>query len=157
VETRSNKEMVTRYKLLLAALFIGIIFSSINLPVMADIETPDGLVETSLIKLIVNPDKYDGKRVAAVGCIVDEFEGTHLYITKDDADYRIFENSIWIDIPASQGKSTAIQKVKRGYVYVEGTFRKALSHKPGFGKGHMGMSQGEITEITTIRKEVKAK
>jgi hypothetical protein len=146
-----------RCRSLLSLLFIGIMILSINQPVGADIETYDGFIETSLIKLIVNPDKYDGKRVRVVGFIRNEFEDTTLFITKDDADYLIEENGIWIRIPSSQAKSDSIENVKRGYVRVEGTFRKALSSKPGLGRGHMGMFQGEITEITTLRKEVKVK
>lgn len=136
-------------------ILIGVISLSIGQSVKADIEIGNGLIKTSLIKLIVNPEKYDGKRVAFVGWLRNGAEDTMVFISKDDADYRIEENGLWIDIPSSAGKSETIEPVRKGCVYVEGTFRKARSSRPGFGRGHMGMCQGVITDVTTLKKEKK--
>jgi hypothetical protein len=105
-----------------------------------------------LVRLIANPEKYDGQRVVVHGYARMDFEGTALYMTKDDADYEFTENSIWIGELAKGADHGLIEKRKPGFVCIEGTFQMA---KGKTGKGMWGMWSAEIRDITALVKCAK--
>jgi len=55
-----------------------------------------GFITDSIISIIANPERYDGKNVRVHGYLHLEFEDFALYLSKDDADYLRTENSLGI-------------------------------------------------------------
>jgi hypothetical protein len=50
----------------------------------------------SLVQLIANPKKYDGKVIEVIGFLSLEFEGRALYLHKDDYEYFNLKNGVSI-------------------------------------------------------------
>jgi len=94
----------------------------------------------SIINLISSPEKYYGKRVNVSGYLSTEFEGTAIYLSREDFENQIYKNSIFLLI----GKSSDYQIYHKEFVTLEGTFIK--------GNGHMGLFAGMIKDIDYMRK-----
>lgn len=97
-------------------------------------------VDVSIIQLIATPEKYQGKRVRILAFLRVEFEGSAVYLHKEDYEQAIHRNGLWIDLPRgiSSGKGLTNQ-----YVLVEGVF-------DGKQNGHMGLWSGTITDVTRL-------
>src|SRR5712672_531016 len=92
----------------------------------------------SLIQLISNPDKYDGKVVRLEGFLRIEFEGNALYLHQEDDDHMLTKNAIWVDVnPDIMKRRTTLNKK---YVFLEGTF-DAKNHE------HMGLFSGSLHKV----------
>ena len=103
----------------------------------------------SLIKLIANPEQFDGKKIRVIGYCHLEFEGNGLYLNKEDFDYSINKNSIWIEIPVKHPESdSSFSKFSNQYVLMEGTFD---SHN----HGHNDSGSGSIKDITPLELRTK--
>jgi hypothetical protein len=76
--------------------------------------------QVSLIQLIANPDKYDGRRVNVIGYLRLEAEGNILYLDIDDWRNAVSENGIWIDVNGDINANRA--HLDRKYVQLLGTF-----------------------------------
>lgn len=100
-------------------------------------------LEVSIIELIANPVKYDGKQVQIIGFLRLEFEGDAIYLHREDFEHAIDKNGIWIDRPRDLS-AKQIAEVNNKYVLCEGTF-KAANH------GHMGMFSGSLTQLTGLQ------
>jgi hypothetical protein len=92
----------------------------------------------SLIQLISNPDKYDGKVVRLEGFLRIEFEGNALYLHQEDDDHMLTKNAIWVD--ASPDMTKRRNDLNKKYVLLEGTF-DAKNH------GHMGLFSGSLHKV----------
>jgi hypothetical protein len=89
----------------------------------------------SLMQLISNPEHWDGKPVSVIGYLRLEFEGSALYLHKEDWDHGLTSNAIWVNIPADKyGKLCTADK---RYMLIEGTF-------DGRRQGHMSLFSGEF-------------
>ncbi|HEX6864270.1 MAG TPA: hypothetical protein VF414_15680 [Thermoanaerobaculia bacterium] len=100
------------------------------------------VAHVSLIQLIASPDLHDGKRVAAIGYLRLDFEGTALYIHEIDYRKLIIQNAVWLSLgpaPISEER----QRLNGRYVLVEGRFSTKQ-------RGHFGLFPGSLTEITNI-------
>ena len=106
--------------------------------------------EVSLVQLLSQPETYEGKFVRVEGFIRLEFEGNGIYLSRDDANYLIAKNSLWVEFdqnlwtdPAN-GKRIDIDKMFNGkFVLIEGIFDKN-------NKGHMGLFSGAIKKISRV-------
>jgi hypothetical protein len=98
-------------------------------------------VDVSLINLIVNPDKYNGKHVSVVGYLNLEFEGDALYLHKEDYLASIAKNSVWVHI--NQFKLKQSGKCNKHYVIINAVFDAGDT-------GHMGMFGGALKDITRL-------
>jgi hypothetical protein len=98
--------------------------------------------QVSIIALIANPDKYDGKQVQIIGFLRLEFEGDAIYIHQQDFEHAISKNGIWIDRPRDISPKQ-IAEVNNKYVLCQGTF-KAANH------GHMRIFSGALTQLTGL-------
>lgn len=99
----------------------------------------------SLIQLIGDPSKYDGKMLKVEGVVNVGFENNGLYISKEHWKNHLCSFAIWIDLNAEFAKS---RKWMNGrYVSLEGTFHAKE-------RGHMGLYMGTLSEITgfTLRE-----
>ena len=100
------------------------------------------LQDVSIIKLLANPTKYDGKRVRIIGFLRLEFEGNAIYLHQEDFEHAISKNAIWIDLPVDLSKKQTAE-VNNKYVICQGIFRSG-------DHGHMGMFSGSLTNITRL-------
>ncbi len=95
-------------------------------------------VSVSLVTLIANPDRYEGKIVRVIGFVQLEFEGNAIYLHEEDFRRAITENALWLDTPKNfRGYESG------SYAIIEGTFT-SKQH------GHMGMFSGEIMNVTRL-------
>jgi len=92
----------------------------------------------TLVQLIANPERFDGKLVRVVGFLRLEFEGNVLYLHREDYDHAIVGNGIWVDVtPEIIEHKEALQM---HYVLLVGIFDSK-------DRGHMGMWSGSLTRI----------
>lgn len=78
----------------------------------------------SMIQLVANPEKYDGKSVILKGYFIMAFEENVLYFSKQDYDYSISKNGIWIAVNKEFMNSHNIDPPYNGYIAIEGVFHK---------------------------------
>ena len=97
----------------------------------------------SLVKLIVNPEKYDGKRIQVIGYLHLEFEGQAIYLHEEDFKHSISENSFWVNFSSKLTKKQNPTKFNDKYVIVIGTFKAKE-------KGHMAMFGGTLDNIVRL-------
>ncbi|QDU20245.1 hypothetical protein [Urbifossiella limnaea] len=104
---------------------------------------PDRLVDVSLIRLIANPDAFDGKRVRVHGFVRVEHEGTSVYLHREDYVRALSRNGLWLaasDVAVPGSREAA---VNNRYALIEGRFSAKMT-------GHRGMWSGAIQDITRM-------
>ena len=94
--------------------------------------------DVSLIQLIANPEKYQGKFVRVIGYVHLEFEGNAIYLHQEDYTRHLSRNGLWLDI-CDRIRSER-HKYSDRYCLIEGTFN-ALEH------GHMSLASGAMQNI----------
>lgn len=110
---------------------------------------PDRPKPVSLIQLIANPEKFDGKLVAVNGFLSlgehPEFVGQQpiLYMNQEDAKNLLLGNSVWV-VPSDQMRRDQ-EKIDRMYVTLTGLFRAART-------GTDSYEGGTITQVQTCTK-----
>jgi len=92
----------------------------------------------SMVQLLSNPERYNGKTVRVVGYLWIEFEGTALYFHKEDKINSLTKNGIALNLPEKSLKDE--KKLSGQYVLVEGVF-------DADDPGHMGLYSGTIHSI----------
>lgn len=99
----------------------------------------------SLVSLIANPEKYDGKPIRAIGAVRLEFEGHSLCLHTEDQVRFNFANCFWIkpDLQALGTDARTLSSLSGQYVLLEGIFQKD-EH------GHRGSYPGAIVSIWRI-------
>jgi hypothetical protein len=95
-------------------------------------------VDVSLIQLIANPEKFDGKHIRVIGFLRIEFEGNALYLHREDYQIGLLKNAIWVDVTPEMEKQSS--KLDKQYVLLEGIFSANE-------KGHWGSFSGSIKRI----------
>lgn len=97
----------------------------------------------SLMQLIVNPEKYHGKRVSVVGVSRNGFEVHKICFSKEHSQYGINKNCLWIvpDYEALKATPDELAEFNGKYVLMEGIFNKD-------NHGHLGMYSGALEKIT---------
>jgi hypothetical protein len=100
-------------------------------------------IGVSLISLISNPERYNGKIVRVKGFLNIEFEGDAIYLHKEDFDLGLDQNSIWLSISKEDAAQPNFQNCNRKYVLIEGAFDSN-------NKGHNSRFNGAITKITRL-------
>jgi hypothetical protein len=98
---------------------------------------------TSLIRLIATPEKYDGKTIQVIGYLHLEFEGNAIYLHKEDYEHGLSENSFWVSFSKNITKQKNIMDFNDKYVIIIGTFKMD-------DKGHMGMFGGTLENIVRL-------
>ncbi len=79
----------------------------------------------SMIQLIANPERHDGKLVAVTGFLHLQFESDALYLHEDDYKHVITENSLWVERTPEMAKDE--KKLSGNYVVVVGIFKSGRS------------------------------
>lgn len=117
--------------------FVSLIFALGILLATAQSSTEQP-IPVSLIQLIANPEKYDGKLVFGIGFLNLSREGDILYVSREDFDNVILENGIWIDRTEEIGRNR--EKLNLKYVKFVGTFH--AGHR-----GHAYYHSGGMSDI----------
>ena len=102
---------------------------------------PGQSVSVSLLQLVATPERFDGKLVRVVGYLWIEFEGTALYLHKEDRVHHLMKNSIFLNLPESDLKRS--KELTGRYALVEGVFNSSDT-------GHMGLFSGSIHSIRRV-------
>lgn len=97
----------------------------------------------SIIELVVNGAKYDGKEVFVRGFLTVKFESTGLYLTRECAENGLTKNGLWVRFSSTLENQTNILKFNKKYVSLKGTFNAK-------NRGHMELWSGTIDEISKI-------
>jgi hypothetical protein len=95
-------------------------------------------IEVTLVQLIANPEKFDGKAIRVIGFLRLEFEGNVLYLHREDYEHAILGDGIWVDVTPEMTKQK--DALNMHYVLLEGVFSSG-------DRGHMGMWSGTIKGI----------
>jgi hypothetical protein len=91
--------------------------------------------KVSMIQLIANPEKYDGKLIAVVGYLQLKFEDNELFLHEEDYKHYITKNAIWVSVGPKMKPYS--DQLNMHYVLLVGTFNAT-------NKGHMDMESGSI-------------
>jgi hypothetical protein len=103
---------------------------------------PCPLYQPSLIYLLANPQEFEGRRVRVVGFMHLEFEGTAIYVRRDDYESSLTRNGFWLSFRDSTVNRTGLNTV---YVILEGTFT-------GKSGGHLGLWSGTIRDVSFLAR-----
>jgi hypothetical protein len=96
----------------------------------------------SLVQLIAAPEKYEGKVVMVTGFARLEFEGNAIYLHKDDYQYGLYKNGLWLD--ANECKSRNGKNFAEGYAMVIGRFTSNF-------RGHRDLWSGAIRDVESCK------
>ena len=96
-----------------------------------------------LIRLIANPEKYQGKTIQIRGYLNLEFEGNAIYFHEEDYTRSLTENSLWVEFSKDITEKKNINDYSKKYVIIVGTFEMN-------SRGHMGIFGGTIKNITRL-------
>jgi hypothetical protein len=95
----------------------------------------------TLVQLIANPEKFDGRLIRVIGFLRLEFEGNVLYLHREDYENAILGDGIWVDVTPAITKRSATLNMK--YILLEGVFSSS-------DRGHMGMWSGALKQIRRV-------
>lgn len=98
--------------------------------------------DVSLLQLIADPEKFDGRPVRFIGFLSIEFEGDAVYLHREDFDHGISKNGLWIDIPSDMTNNQK-HEVNMQYVICAGVFRAG-------NRGHLDMFSGAVTNVRRL-------
>jgi hypothetical protein len=110
-------------------------------------------ISVSLIQLIATPDAFDGKLVRVYGFVRIEHEGTAVYLHRDDCEFMLTRNGLWLAANDVAPEGSKESLVNNHYALIEGQFDAK-------NKGHLALWSGSIDKITrmepwNIRKGAK--
>jgi hypothetical protein len=97
----------------------------------------------SLIQLIATPDAFDGKHVRVKGFVKIEFEGTAIYLHREDCEQFLTKNGLWQEVNPARAEGSKEAQVNDRYALIEGRFTAKK-------KGHRELWSGSIEEVTRM-------
>ncbi len=95
------------------------------------------------IRLITNPEKYQGKTIQIKGYLNIEFEGEAIYFHQEDYVRSMTENSLWVEFSKDITDKKNVSDYSKKYVIIVGTFEMN-------SRGHMGIFGGTMKNITRL-------
>ena len=113
---------------------------------------PPHAVLVSMVRLIAERERYDGKRIVTQGFFVYAYENAGLYLSREDAFNGLSYNGLVFDGPvnsseANEDEVATITKSHLHYVTIAGTFHK-------LGRGHLGSYYaGTLSDLVVYRVE----
>ncbi len=119
-------------------LAIGIGGTALLMGGVVMMQRAQGPAQISLVQLISNPEKFDGREVMLEGFLRLEFEGNALYIHQEDDSHILTKNAIWVNATPEMLKNR--EQLDGHYVLLVGIFD--AKHF-----GHMGLFAGELHQI----------
>lgn len=131
--------------ILLSAMQIG----ATSVPREVQIVRPEEKLEAttiSIVAILANPDKFDGKILSTAGYLTLDHEGTALYLDKESSIASIHSNAIWIEFQRRFSPDER-QELGERYVTVTGILR---ANKHGYGNSFSG-----TLEITILPRAIR--
>jgi hypothetical protein len=105
---------------------------------------PQPPAAVSIVQLISQPEKYDGKTVVVFGFLGLEREHPAIYFHREDLVNALITNALWVDVSEDMGQHKADINLK--YVRIVGVFRaEEKGQYKVFGMG------GGLTGITNCK------
>ena len=95
------------------------------------------LWDVSIVRLLADPERFDGKPVAIVGFVHLEFEGDAIYLHNEDFIHRVMKNALWVSFADGYKPADCQDR----YVEMEGIFSARDT-------GHMALFSGAVEGIT---------
>lgn len=95
-------------------------------------------VDVPLVRLIANPDQFDGKLIRVIGFLELTFEGNVLYLHRQDYEKAILGNGIWVYVTPEIDENR--KSLSRSYVLLEGIFS-------AIDRGHQNGFSGSLNHI----------
>jgi hypothetical protein len=132
---------------MMGLVLLAIIWSGVTPRLGYPEDLREGVQMVSIIELIANPVRFDGKDVIVIGYVhLDKpplYEETSdtVYIAESDYRHDISKNGLYLSVPID---SRLRKSFKGDYAIIEGRFSK--SH------GHLGLWSGTITNIQRLEK-----
>lgn len=102
---------------------------------------PHGPEAIPFVRLLANPQDFDGHWVRLIGPASFEFEGTVIYLGPDDDRVGQQSNGVWLRLTGEQYESNRANHGK--WMIVEGLFDAA-------DKGHLGAFSGALGAINRL-------
>lgn len=96
----------------------------------------------SIITLLGNPEKFDGRPVRVFGFYHGSFEHSAIYLAENDFRHRLHANGLWV---AGQVPDALNDQ----YVLLEGIFTAA-------DRGHLGLWSGGICNLKRVAAKSRA-
>jgi hypothetical protein len=96
----------------------------------------------SMIRVLANPQEFDGKRIAVVGFLGLHKDGNILYLHREDEEMALYKNGLTVDFN-SPLTADDIARMNMRYVYLGGVFD---AQNQGTGLG----SSGTITNAVNV-------
>lgn len=96
-------------------------------------------LSVSMVQLLANPERFEGKAVRLIGFCVWGFESQAIYFHTEDADVGNPANALWIE--SSPGPPPT--NVHRKFVLVEGVFTAK-------NRGHIGAYSGTLRDVSRL-------
>jgi hypothetical protein len=98
----------------------------------------------SLVQLLANPERYNGGKIQAAGLLVYRGEQHALFLTSEDAENGISQNSIAVVLPSPAYKQDELAQLNGKFISVKGTFNAR-------GVPEAGQRVPEIVAVEEIR------
>lgn len=97
----------------------------------------------SLIRVLANPQEFDGKRIAVVGFLGLHKDGNILYLHREDEEMGLYKNGLAVefDYPLT---SEDIARMNMHYVYLGGVYD---THYQGPGLGSSGTIKNAVNVV----------
>ena len=102
---------------------------------------------SSLIRILVHPEYYHGKKVCIVGFLRVQREGNAIYLSKDEDQHMMSCNAFWVSFDHNAMKMSykdVANQFNEKYVYLAGTYDKR-------DRGYRCGYQGTIKDVTRIQ------
>jgi hypothetical protein len=96
-------------------------------------------VDVSLVRVIANPERFDGKLVSLIGFLRIEPEGTALYLSSEDYQHQVFGNALRVELNEQLRQDR--EELDMNYVHIVGVFD--ARHL-----GQMPFPSGSITNVS---------
>jgi hypothetical protein len=122
--------------LVLALVAASILYSIRLIPKKAPAESP--LIP--MTRLLARPDDFQGQRIRTVGFAIQRFEEHFLYLSREDAEHRIYPNALLLNLESAWPD---YRSYSDKYVLVEGVFEVEA-------EGHLGIKQNGFSEVSYV-------
>lgn len=133
--------------MLLAMLLVQGLSSSVAVEICAEGGGVKCEANPSLINLIADPGRYEGKLIYTTGVARVEHEGDRIYLTRQDAKHHVVENAVRFNLTGAAIDLDDMRKLNGDYVQIGGRL-VTVPHPDG-----SGARLGVITEITMFRRK----
>lgn len=98
--------------------------------------------DVSLVAILADREKYEGRKVLVSGFLTLQFEGNGLHLDQKSFEAGVRDNAVWVAQPDWLDRDD-VPRLTRRYARVAGTFTAAQ-------RGHLGLYAGELTDVRLI-------